>query len=140
MSLESANRKTTVSPPRGRSSVSPPRGRKTNRHSTLMNLNTSSDFHISSSGIKTNSKGGILVTQEELQCAFNFLDVDKQGKITIANLKKSLSIFFPDLPLKELKFLMNNKKEITVEDLSNLLVNNEITNFDPIAEAFKVYK
>ena len=34
---------------------------------------------------------------------------------------------------------MNNKKEITMDDLKDLLLDNEITNFDPVAEAFKVF-
>jgi len=33
---------------------------------------------------------------------------------------------------------MNNKREITIDDLCDILLENEITNFDPIAEAFKV--
>lgn len=36
-------------------------------------------------------------------------------------------------------FLMNNKREISVADLTELLVDNDITNFDPVYEAFKAY-
>lgn len=89
--------------------------------------------------VKKNSKGGVLVTFEELQAAFHILDLDKSGAITLPNLKKRLGVFYPDLTAKEYRFLMNNKKEMTVEDLSELLIDNEVTNFDPIAEAFKAY-
>lgn len=34
---------------------------------------------------------------------------------------------------------MNNKKEISMEDLKDLLLDNEIMNFDPVAEAYKVF-
>lgn len=34
---------------------------------------------------------------------------------------------------------MNNKSEITLEDLIELLEDNELSDFDPVAEAFKVY-
>ena len=34
---------------------------------------------------------------------------------------------------------MNNKKELTADDLCDLLLENEITNFDPVVEAFKVF-
>lgn len=34
---------------------------------------------------------------------------------------------------------MNNKKELTIDDLKDLLLDNEITNFDPVAEAYKVF-
>jgi hypothetical protein len=42
------------------------------------------------------------------------------------------------MPMKEYKFLMNNETEMTLDDLRDLLKDNEITNFDPLAEAFKV--
>ena len=35
--------------------------------------------------------------------------------------------------------LLQNQSELTINDLRNLLKDNEITNFDPVAEAFKVY-
>ena len=34
---------------------------------------------------------------------------------------------------------MNNKKEINIEDLKELLLDNELQHFDPIADAFKVF-
>lgn len=33
---------------------------------------------------------------------------------------------------------MNNKAEMTIDDLREVLLGNEVTNFDPVAEAFKV--
>lgn len=80
------------------------------------------------------------LSQEEIKSAFSFLDVDKSGQVSLANLKKRLGVFFPDMTPKEYKFLMNNRKELTIEDLNELLVENEISDadFDPVAEAFKV--
>lgn len=79
-------------------------------------------------------------TQQEIKLAFSFLDIDKSGQVSLANLKKRLGIFFPDMTAKEYKFLMNNRKELTIEDLTEFLSENEISDadFDPIAEAFKV--
>jgi len=34
---------------------------------------------------------------------------------------------------------MNNKKEMSMEELKDLLMDNEITNFDPVAEAYRVF-
>jgi len=34
---------------------------------------------------------------------------------------------------------MDNKASISQEDLFDLLSQNEVTNFDPIKEAFKIY-
>lgn len=39
---------------------------------------------------------------------------------------------------QEARILMNNKAEMTLEDLKEVLLENEVTNFDPVAEAFKV--
>ena len=89
--------------------------------------------------VPVNAKGGVLVTERELETAFEFFDTDKSGKITVANLKKRLSVFYKNMPLKEYRFLMNNKPEMSLEDFKELLLENEVTDFDPIAEAFKVY-
>jgi Ca2+-binding EF-hand superfamily protein len=81
------------------------------------------------------------ISDEEIRSAFSFLDMDKTGQVTLANLKKRLGVFFPDMTPKEYKFLMNNRKELTIEDLNELLADNEISDpsFDPVAEAFKVF-
>ena len=34
---------------------------------------------------------------------------------------------------------MNNKKDLSLEDLKDLLLENDITNFDPVAEAYRVF-
>ena len=34
---------------------------------------------------------------------------------------------------------MNNKRDLSVSDLTELLVDNDITGFDPVYEAFKAY-
>jgi len=47
-------------------------------------------------------------------------------------------VFYKNLSIREYRFLMNNKPQLTLEELYNLLVNNELTNFDPVMEAFKV--
>lgn len=81
----------------------------------------------------------MLVTTEELQAAFHLLDSDQTGHITLQNLKRRLSVFFPEMTAKEYRFLMNNRKEITIEDLHDLLIDNEITNFDPVLDAFRAF-
>lgn len=69
----------------------------------------------------TNNSLSSLITQEELQIAFQLLDTDKTGTLTLSSLKKRLGPLFPDLTAKEYRFLMNNKKEITLNDLKSLL-------------------
>jgi calmodulin len=86
-----------------------------------------------------NDKGGLKISADELDSAFKMLDIDSSGNISVSNLKKRLGVFFPDLSTKEYRFLMNNKKELSLEDLHEMIDDNDITNFDPIEEAFKLY-
>ena len=86
--------------------------------------------------VPRNSRGGVLVTDDELKSAFEFFDVEGSGKITQAQLKKRLGVFYKDMPNKEYKFLMNDQSELTLDDLRELLLENEVKNFDPVAEAF----
>ena len=60
-------------------------------------------------------------------------------RLSQAQLKKRLGVFYKDMPNKEYKFLMNDQSELTLDDLRELLLDNEVKNFDPVAEAFKVY-
>mmetsp|Transcript_75686 Transcript_75686/g.152079 ORF Transcript_75686/g.152079 Transcript_75686/m.152079 type:complete len:206 (-) Transcript_75686:133-750(-) len=91
------------------------------------------------SSVPKNSKGGVQVTDAEITAAFQFFDVDGRGKVTTANLRKRLGVFYKDMPARDLRFLMNNKPELTEQDLRELLADNEVVNFDPVAEAFKCY-
>lgn len=105
----------------------------------------------------------MLITPEEVQAAFEFLDADREGKISMSQLKKRLQVFFPNMTTKEyrcdlivydhssffyvlpcgptcaFRFLMNNKREISVNDIIELLHDNDITGFDPVTEAFRAY-
>ena len=103
----------------------------------IVNFGTS-NIAVDTTKVKLNAKGGILVTNAEIENAFGFLDIDKTGKVSLANLKKRLSVFFPEMTGKDYRFLMNGKREMTQHDMMELLSENEIVNFDPVAEAFKV--
>lgn len=89
--------------------------------------------------VKKNAKGGVLVTNEEIANAFSLLDSDKTGKLTLNGLKKRLGTLFPEMSAKEYRFLMNNKKELNLDDLKELLLDNELVGFDPMYDAFKVF-
>ncbi len=117
--------------------------RKTKRKKTTMKQGRRSSFAkrtaVDDAKIKRNEHGGIAVDEAELKAAFEFFDVSGSGKITLSDLKNRLGAFYKNVPLREYKFLMNNQSELTLDDLRSLLENNEIKNFDPVAEAFRVY-
>jgi Ca2+-binding EF-hand superfamily protein len=89
--------------------------------------------------VRRNDKGGILIKEEELKVAWDFFDTKGTGKLTAADIKRRLTTFYKNVSNKEIKFLLNNQQEITFEDLYDLLKDNQLTNFDPVKEAFKVY-
>uniref|UniRef100_A0A7S2DSQ3 EF-hand domain-containing protein n=1 Tax=Alexandrium andersonii TaxID=327968 RepID=A0A7S2DSQ3_9DINO len=86
-----------------------------------------------------NEKGGLLITEEELRVAWDFFDTSGKSKLTTFDVKKRLQTFYKDITTREVKFLLNNQPEITFEELYALLKDNQLTNFDPVKEAFKVY-
>jgi Ca2+-binding EF-hand superfamily protein len=105
----------------------------------VASVKSAPDPSLNLSKIKRNTKGGVLVSPQELQSAFTLLDPEKTGSVTLKSLQKSLSIFYPEMTKKEYKLIMNNNKEMTYEEIESLIVDNEIANFDPTVEAFKAY-
>jgi calmodulin len=86
-----------------------------------------------------NEKGGVFITRAEIESAFKFLDADKSGRISLAQIKKKLGVFFPEMHAKDFKLLLKNRKETSVEELTALLLDNQVTQFDPVYEAFRAY-
>lgn len=81
----------------------------------------------------------MLVTPEQIHAAFQFLDMTKENRVTLETLRSRLSIFYDGLTLSDVRLLLNEDSELTEEALRNLLLTNEVKNFDPVAEAFKAY-
>jgi calmodulin len=86
--------------------------------------------------IPRNSSGGILVTDDELERAFHFFDIEKTGQITSSNLRERLNAFAGTINAKEIRFLLNGKPHLTMHDLREQLHDNEVKTFDPYIEAF----
>eukprot|EP01060_Flectonema_neradi_P018573 TRINITY_DN2543_c0_g1_i1.p1 TRINITY_DN2543_c0_g1~~TRINITY_DN2543_c0_g1_i1.p1 ORF type:complete len:210 (+),score=57.73 TRINITY_DN2543_c0_g1_i1:66-632(+) len=89
-------------------------------------------------GKDKDSQPGVKITREEVESAFAFFDVQGKGVLRPKDLKARLGAFYPQMTNKEYRFLIS-EPNFTVDTLWNLLDNNNITNFDPIKEAFKVY-
>ena len=120
---------------------------------------------VSDEALKTGDKnvgaGSLHVDDDELAAAFDFFDVEGRGKLTVADLKARLGAFYKNLPSKEYKALISEvgdarfarncarkfsaaassarQPNFTKETLRALLANNELGNYDPVKEAFKVY-
>eukprot|EP00698_Gefionella_okellyi_P003634 TRINITY_DN13407_c0_g1_i1.p1 TRINITY_DN13407_c0_g1~~TRINITY_DN13407_c0_g1_i1.p1 ORF type:complete len:226 (+),score=34.67 TRINITY_DN13407_c0_g1_i1:47-724(+) len=89
--------------------------------------------------VPRNEKGGIAVSKRELQAAFEFFDQKASGEITAADVRERMSHFYPDLTLRECKLLVSSEGPFTMQKLEMMLHDNELINFDPIREAFKIY-
>ena len=73
-----------------------------------------------------NPQGGIYVHEKDIETLFRFIDSGNYGRITMQD-------------LKNFKFLMAGKNDISIKELYDILKYNELEDFDPIAEAFKFY-
>lgn len=62
------------------------------------------------------------------------------GHLVFADNTKQLQLIVQTICInyQEARVLMNNKTEMNLDDLQEALLENEVTNFDPVAEAFKV--
>ena len=89
-------------------------------------------------GDKSGAAGSLHVDDDELSAAFDFFDIEHKGKLTVADLKARLGAFYKNLPTKEYKALIS-EANFTKDTLRQLLANNELGNYDPVKEAFKVY-
>eukprot|EP00959_Pyramimonas_sp_CCMP1952_P068211 1423447-Pyramimonas_sp.AAC.1 len=82
-----------------------------------------------------NSKGGIVIHEQEIKDALLFLDPHGKGNVlTREDLSKFLENFFPGmLSQKEIKTLIGSGG-MRYERLKKILVDNDLRDFDPIAE------
>ncbi|ETV70352.1 hypothetical protein, variant [Aphanomyces astaci] len=83
--------------------------------------------------------GGVLVTKDQIRAAFDFFDVEHNGVVTMDNLKSRLGVFYKDMSTRDYRVLLNNESELTEQTLCDLLLENDIADYDPVAEAFRAY-
>ncbi|KAK3250350.1 hypothetical protein CYMTET_40264 [Cymbomonas tetramitiformis] len=87
---------------------------------------------------KRNEKGGVQVHEDEINDAFNFLNRSGRDVVTREDLEQFMETFFPGMMThKEVKSLIG-PSGMSQEKLKRLLQNNDLQDFDPVAEAFKV--
>jgi len=88
----------------------------------------------------------VKLTPGEIKAAFDFLDVDKKGVVSLQAIKKRLVSLFggPELvPMADLKYLLGNKKTLTFKDLRKLVDETvevlHSSQIDPVEIAFGLF-
>ena len=97
------------------------------------------DFALFQKTDEDGEKNSLPIDIHDIQKAFKIIDEKYNGdKVTLAELKKRMSVINPDLSEKDLLTLTNGKPEISAKSLYELLKQNELGEFDPLGEAFKL--
>jgi hypothetical protein len=92
--------------------------------------------------VPRNEGGGILITEQEIIEAFKFLnkkglgDKGQGGRVSLQSLTDRLSAVYPEFTKDDAKFILGDEPFLSTDLLTNVLLDNTITNFDPVAEAF----
>lgn len=81
------------------------------------------------------------MTEREIETAFAFFDRNDTGFITAADLRERLPILHETVPSsREIRSLLDDHEGgLTLKAVKDLLLRNEVENFDPVAEAFRVF-
>lgn len=84
-------------------------------------------------------KNSLPINIQDIQKAFKIID-EKNGpeKVSLSELKKKMEVINPNLTERDIMTLMNQKNEISAKALHDLLKQNELGDFDPLGEAFKL--
>jgi len=84
-------------------------------------------------------KNSLPIELQDIQKAFKIID-ERNGpeKVTVYELKKKMEVINPELTEKDIMTLMNQKNEISAKALHDLLRQNELGDFDPLGEAFRL--
>lgn len=89
---------------------------------------------------KSKKRENVPLDETELAAAFRFLDPSGEGRLTAEQLKERTSFFFPSLSERECKMLVGEANSLSLDELRALLLENELGDFDPVAEAFSMFQ
>ena len=94
--------------------------------------------------VAKNSKGGVLVTEHEIATALEFFNSsnhssnNKNKMLTAKNLREKLGALGKKVTRADIALLLDGKDSMSQQEIKNLLLENQLKNFDPIAEAFQI--
>ena len=77
---------------------------------------------------------------DDKESAWAFFDPKGVGKLSLADLKKKLSVLYPSITSKDLKAICKSKGELTKHDFMALLTEPLPQGFDSISESFDLIK
>lgn len=79
------------------------------------------------------------ITPEEIERVFKLIDKKHGGaKVSLKELESKMAIINPNFPKDQIGTLTNGKSEIKAAELYELLKDNELADFDPITEVYKI--
>mmetsp|Transcript_43673 Transcript_43673/g.111632 ORF Transcript_43673/g.111632 Transcript_43673/m.111632 type:complete len:160 (+) Transcript_43673:366-845(+) len=90
-----------------------------------------------SDGAPSGTQQGVVVSDDVLMHAWKVLNPEDNAKLSRSDLQAYVDIFFPKNQPVDLKSLVKSSG-ISFDKLKQLVQDNELQNFDPAAEAFKV--
>ena len=114
------------------------RRRRPRKHQRILYRGTSEEVCNFSTVVFAHCAQALFLTDEEISAAFEFFDAKGTGELNPQDLRERMGMFIPSLSMRECKLLVSSEGSFTKDKLRSLLQDNEVTNFDPIAEAFKV--
>jgi Ca2+-binding EF-hand superfamily protein len=98
-------------------------------------MKSKADLHFGN--LETNSKGGVWISDAELRYGAKYFgDGERISRDSFKkSVEKMINQKISDASVEE---LFHSKEEINIDQLHNLIDNNEIKDFDPIYEAFRL--
>ena len=114
------------------------KGNNINDEKSLKVLKDAGFFNL---GFLNNKKpiSSVGVSKQDIEEVFQLISNNKSTKsLKVQDLKSKIHVLNPRVPEIEVPTLTNNKEEITVDELYNLLSDCDYKDFDPVAEAFKL--
>ena len=87
--------------------------------------------------VKKNASGGVDVSDKEIDMAFRFFDPAGKGAVSKEAVQARLALF-PGAAEHGLQDLKGLESSLSKKSLGKMLKSNKVTEFDPVAEAFRV--
>ena len=89
--------------------------------------------------VPRNSRDGVALDKRSAAMAFAFFDGSGNGSVTAAAMHSKLAAFYDEDPEPDEVQQLCPRGEMTLDELEALVKDNELVDFDPVREAFRLY-